>query len=143
METDTPALEQLFLEARIRAFHWCDPSSFLRSDFSIQTEGEIVHLAEDSRGSLLGFISVWRLENFIHHLYIAPGHQRAGVGSQLLRSLQPWLPLPHRLKCLSKNETALSFYRKHGWTTQGRGSDALGDYLVMEYDGGAAGCERG
>lgn len=137
-DADTPSLELLFLAARLDAFHWCAPSSFRLSDFSVQTEGEIIHLAEDDEtpGSPpLGFISVWLLENFVHHLYVSPGHQRKGIGTQLLGSLGQWLPLPYQLKCLGKNETAIAFYQKHGWTRLSLGSDALGDYLLMQYDG--------
>ncbi len=134
--TDLSSLAEIFLTTRRQAFHWCDQSSFRREDFVNQTAGEIIHVAEDPRdGNLLGFISVWPQESFVHHLYVLPDGQRRGTGTALLESLGPWLPLPHRLKCLQENHVALAFYRKHGWTEQGRGSDALGDYLVMEYDG--------
>lgn len=134
--TDLPVLAEIFLTTRLQAFHWCDPSSFKLTDFVNQTKGEVIHLAEDAEdGGLLGFISVWLQESFVHHLYVIPGQQRIGTGTALLESLLPWLPLPYRLKCLEENHAALAFYRKHGWIEQGRGSDALGDYLVMEYDG--------
>lgn len=135
--TDLADLAEIFLTTRLQAFHWCDPSSFRLQDFAIQTEGEIIHVAEDPRsGKLLGFISVWSKEHFIHHLYVVPDRQRDGTGSALLHSLRSWLPVPYRLKCLRDNHAALAFYRKHGWIELNRGSDALGDYLLMEYDGG-------
>lgn len=140
--SDLSALADIFLTTRLQAFHWCDPSSFRREDFVTQTNGEVIHVAEGPDGEgLLGFISVWPPESFVHHLYVVSGGQRRGTGTALLESLSPWLPLPHRLKCLQENHAALAFYRKHGWTEQGRGSDALGDYLVMEYDGSStSGC---
>ncbi len=134
-EADLPALASLFLNARRESFHWCDPTIFHHGDFLIQTDGEIIHLAEDDEGTLLGFVSVWLPDSFVHHLYVAPGHQRQGIGSVLLRSLPSWLPLPHTLKCLSRNEGAIAFYEKHGWEEKDRGTDALGDYLLMEYGG--------
>jgi GNAT superfamily N-acetyltransferase len=136
--TDLADLAGIFLNTRLRAFHWCDPSSFRLQDFAIQTEGEIIHVAEDpENGTLLGFISVWSKEHFVHHLYVTPDQQRNGTGSALLRSLRSWLPFPHRLKCLEENHAARAFYRKHGWIELNRGSDALGHYLLMEYDGGS------
>ncbi|RYD19560.1 MAG: N-acetyltransferase, partial [Verrucomicrobiaceae bacterium] len=97
---------------------------------------EIIHVAEDPEsGALLGFISVWSKEHFVHHLYVTPDQQRCGTGSALLRSLRSWLPLPYRLKCLEENHAALAFYRRHGWAELERGTDTLGDYLLMEYDG--------
>ena len=134
-DSDTPALAEIFLAARVQAFHWLDPSFFEISDFAAKTEGETIYLAERGDGRPVGFISVWRLESFVHHLYVDPGHQRQGIGSRLLHSLDAWLPRPYHLKCLVANHPAREFYRKHGWTEQGRGSDALGEYLVMEYDG--------
>lgn len=134
-DADPPALAEIFLAARVRAFHWVDPDSFGISDFAAKTEGETIYLAEDGDGCPVGFISVSQLESFVHHLYVDPRHQRQGIGSRLLRSLDAWLPRPYHLKCLVANHPARAFYRKHGWTEQGRGSDELGEYLLMEYDG--------
>ena len=135
VESDSPALAGIFTDARARAFHWMDPAAFDPSDFAIQTEGEVVYLAEEDRGRALGFISVWRLERFIHHLYVDPDHQRQGIGAQLLRSLDSWLPRPYRLKCLVANAPARRFYQKHGWCEKHFGTDALGDYVAMEFEG--------
>lgn len=133
--SDSIALEDLFLDARRKAFYWCAPDTFQRSDFATQTEGEIIHVAVDAGGNLLGFISVWLPENFVHHLYVMPDKKNRGIGTALLGSIASWLPLPHRLKCLAQNHPAIHFYRKHGWKELERGSDALGDYLLMEYSG--------
>lgn len=135
--TDLPELANLFLSARRQAFHWCDPEAFQPGDFATQTEGEIIHLAEDPEGRLLGFVSIWLPDSFVHHLYVAPEHQRRGVGTVLLESLPSWLPLPHTLKCLARNLPAIAFYQRHGWVEKDRGRDQLGDYLLMEYTGPA------
>ncbi len=133
-EADLPGLARIFLEARIQAFHWCDPATFQLSDFAPQTEGEIIHVATDDHGAILGFISIWETDNFIHHLFIDPAHQRQGIGTELLQSLHTWLPYPHRLKCLLQNTPARAFYLRAGWKDVSSGSDALGDYAVMEFD---------
>ncbi len=134
-DLDTPALAEIFLAARVRAFHWLDPDSFGISDFAAMTEGETIYLADGGDGRSVGFISVLRVESFVHHLYVDPAHQRQGIGSRLLRSLDAWLPRPYHLKCLVANHPARAFYQKHGWTEQGRGSDGLGEYLLMRFDG--------
>lgn len=133
--TDWDALEDLFLHARRKAFHWCDPATFQLADFAIQTEGEVIHVATDTEGNLLGFISVWEPDRFVHHLYVMPDRKNAGIGTSLLDSLEDWLPLPYRLKCLEQNLPAISFYRKNGWRELESGTDPLGDYLLMEYSG--------
>lgn len=131
---DLESLENLFLSTRLKTFHWCDPSLFKTTDFSIQTEGEIVHVAEIKGGRIVGFISVWEPDNFVHHLYVDEAFQRQGIGSALLDSIRAWLPFPHRLKCLEKNQPAIDFYQSEGWTILEQGSDALGSYFLMEYN---------
>jgi len=48
-------------------------------------------------------------------------------------SLEKWLPLPYRLKCVAQNELARAFYAKHGWTEISRATDENGEYLLLEY----------
>jgi GNAT superfamily N-acetyltransferase len=137
-DTDSPALAELFLETRRETFGGGDPAQFQLTDFAEQTAGETIHLAADASGCLLGFISVWLPDQFVHHLFVSRCHQRQGVGTLLLRSLESWFPLPYRLKCLCTNASALAFYRNLGWQKESLGSDALGDYWVLRYDGPAA-----
>ncbi len=132
---DGVALAHIFMESRIEAFSWQNPARFRPEDFEKETAGETVFVAENGSGKILGFISVWEPERFIHHLFIAPDQQRRGIGKRLLESLSSWLPLPYRLKCKVKNEAACSFYRKNGWVETGRGTDEHGEYLVLEFHG--------
>jgi GNAT superfamily N-acetyltransferase len=132
---DGATLARLFVESRLDAFYWQNPARFRLEDFEKETAGEAVFVAEDGSGKLLGFISVWEPERFIHHLYIAPGELRRGIGKQLLASLSSWLPLPYQLKCKVKNEAACAFYHKNGWAEKGRGTDEQGEYLVLEFHG--------
>lgn len=133
-KTDYVTLATIFLESRRRAYHWRDLAGLKLEDFEVQTAGEVIFLAEDERQEILGFISVWEPERFVHHLFVAPDHQRNGIGKRLLDSLSSWLPLPYRLKCKEKNLAARAFYAKHGWTEVGRGSDEHGEYLILEYN---------
>src|SRR5882757_3789046 len=94
---DGAALARIFVESRLEAFYWQNPARFRLQDFEKETTGEAVFVAEDSSGKLLGFISVWEPDRFIHHLYISPGELRRGIGKQLLESLSSWLPLPYQL----------------------------------------------
>jgi len=132
---DGAALARIFVESRLEAFYWQNPARFRLEDFEKETAGEAVFVAEDTNRKILGFISVWEPERFVHHLYIAPDQQRRGVGKQLLESLSSWLPLPYRLKCKVRNEAACAFYRKSGWVETGRDIDEQGEYLVLEFPG--------
>jgi GNAT superfamily N-acetyltransferase len=133
LPADHAALADLYLRARLAAFTWRDPAGFHADDFARDTEGELIHLAEESPGgAILGFLSLWEPENFIHHLFVAPAHLRRGIGHALLADLHERLPGPSRLKCLTANLPALAFYRKLGWTEIDRGHSADGEYLLME-----------
>lgn len=129
---DHPALAELFLRARRIAFTWISPASIQLDDFAEQTEGEHIHLAEDEAGGILGFISLWESESFIHHLFVSPDQQRKGIGAALLDDLFDRLPGPFRLKCLLPNQAALAFYRGHGFAEIGQGTSVEGDYLLLE-----------
>lgn len=132
---DSAVLARIFVESRLRAFYWQNPARFRLEDFEKGTAGESVFVAEEGSGNLLGFISVWEPEQFIHHLFIAPDQQRRGIGKQLLESLPSWLPLPYWLKCNPRNEAARAFYRKNNWIETGRGTGEHGEYLVLEFRG--------
>lgn len=130
--SDHPALAELFLQVRREIFTWQDSASFRLDDFAIETEGEVIHLAENEEGRLLGFISVWEPENFVHHLFIAGNSRGTGIGKALLSELGSRDPGPFRLKCVEDNSNALAFYRRLGWTVIGRGESDDRPYLLME-----------
>ena len=131
---DIPELETLFLVTRQCAFNWESPDKFKLEDFKKSTFGETIFVAEDDSSIIVGFISVWQQDTipFIHHLFVAPNHQRRGIGKQLIERLFTYLPLPYRLKCMSKNKAASAFYHKHGWVEVGKGLSEDGEYLLLE-----------
>lgn len=133
-ESDTGQLEELFLITRRQTFHWKSPDRFKLEDFKQSTAGETILIAEDENSAIVGFISVWEQDAapFIHHLFVAPNHQRKGIGQLLLRSLMTQLPLPYRLKCVTQNKSALAFYQSQGWIEIGRGVGEDGDYVLLE-----------
>jgi ribosomal protein S18 acetylase RimI-like enzyme len=132
LPTDQAALADLYLRSRRAAFTWRDPEDFQLDDFTRDTEGELIHLTESPDGTILGFLSLWEPDKFIHHLFIAPGHLRQGIGQALLADLHQRLPGPFRLKCLTANIPALAFYRSRCWIEIDKGSSEDGDYLLLE-----------
>lgn len=131
-DNDIPQLENLFLITRQQTFIGENPNKFKLEDFKKTTVGEVIFVAEDQDGKILGFISIWEQDKFIHHLFVAPDHQRKGIGGLLIRSLLPWLSLPYRLKCVAKNKEALAFYQKTGWIEVEWGTGEDGDYFLLE-----------
>ncbi|MFD1901541.1 GNAT family N-acetyltransferase [Enterococcus termitis] len=111
---DVPKLRKIYLETRIKTFEWIDPKNFELADFDKDTEEEIILVAE-SNGSPVGFISLYAPDSFIHCLFVDWAWKGTGVGHLLLEEAKGYLPLPLKLKCVSKNTSALAFYKKEGW----------------------------
>jgi len=126
------AASELYLSARVATFTWLDTSDYQLSDFNCDTEGERVLVAV-AGGELLGFISIWEPDSFVHHLYISTHHQGKNIGTRLLeKAKSSYRRLS--LKCMVENERAISFYESHGFIKAQRGIDSLGDYYLMEFN---------
>jgi GNAT superfamily N-acetyltransferase len=125
------ALRELFLIVRQNTFTWADTASFNLLDFDKETEGEYVLIAICDN-SLVGFISVWPVDNFIHHLYIDEKYQKKGIGTALLNAALAKTKLPVRLKCIENNIKAVNFYKKNGFVEKGRGTAEEGAFILFE-----------
>jgi GNAT superfamily N-acetyltransferase len=129
-------MQKLYADC-LNGAEWLPAASRTRPDFARVSRGEVVHVAIADDGQMIGLVAVWTLENFIHHLYVAPGQRGRGTGRLLLASLQAWLLPPWRLKCVRHNHEALAFYGKLGWSEVGAGMSEDGEYLVLEWSGPA------
>ncbi|GAA3975498.1 GNAT family N-acetyltransferase [Mucilaginibacter dorajii] len=131
-EDDRNALRNIYLVSRRQTFSWFDTSGYTLNDFDKDTEGERI-LVADKDGAILGFISCWLQDNFIHHLFVHPAYINQGVGKALLSEAIAMLNKPVTLKCLRRNENALAFYRTQGWQIEEKGEGKPGDYFLMSY----------
>ncbi|VVE57674.1 GNAT family N-acetyltransferase [Pandoraea iniqua] len=125
---DLPVLAQLYLDVRRQTMTWLSPDRFRYEDFASDAAGETIQVARAVNDEILGFISVWPADNFIHMLYVRETSQGAGVGAALLKALPDWPSRGYRLKCLVKNSRATSFYLRHGFVVVGAGASEEGDY---------------
>ncbi|MCL1030278.1 GNAT family N-acetyltransferase [Serratia sp. arafor3] len=76
-------------------------------DFDRSTTGEEIWVAEQD-GRLLGFVSIYRAEDFIHHLYVDTQQPPQGVGSALLHAAEPiprMTPIGHAGQALNLRNT--------------------------------------
>lgn len=111
---DHGELAQLYQDVRLESFHWQDTETMSRHDFVKDTVDEVITVAIiDDR--IVGFISVFEPEGFVHLLFIATDHQGQGIGRQLIQSVQSDLDMDLSLKCVSSNHNALTAYEKMGW----------------------------
>lgn len=99
--------------------------------FSALVDGEEIHVAISDR-TIVGFVSVWAADRFIHHLYVAPQYQGRGIGSELLRTCENVYGAPLSLKCDTCNERARRFYRKKGWLPIEKGVGVDGPWERLE-----------
>ncbi|WP_447884464.1 GNAT family N-acetyltransferase [Serratia fonticola] len=129
-EADRPFLRSLYLTARQATFTWRDTRNYRLEDFDRSTIGEEIWVAEQD-GKLLGFVSIYRAENFIHNLYVDPLLPPQGVGSALLHAAEQTFTSTGSLKCLVKNDKALAFYHKHDWQIVSTGGDGGEEYYLL------------
>lgn len=131
-ENDRQELRRIYLKDRIETFHWVDTSAYTLNDFDTETAGEYILVAEEGN-TLLGFIAVWKMESFIHHLYVDSCHHKKGIGKALLNAAVGILDQPVRLKCLINNKNAISFYKSQGWKFEMTGTDdTMGKYNLLK-----------
>lgn len=130
-DSDLPHLRELFLNERRRTFTEQDLSEFELDDFDKQTQGEYI-LAALVNNIPVGFISIWRPNNFIHHLYVDVKHQGKNLGTELLKAAILKTSFPITLKCLTSNIKAIEFYKKKGFVEKSRGNSSNGTYILFE-----------
>lgn len=135
---DVQGIHDLYAAA-IADASWLPPEVKPGPGFAAVSVDEVVVVCRDATGELLGFVSVYTPESFIHHLYVAGIHQGRGAGTALLDSLESWLPMPWRLKCVENNESALAFYRARGWIEEHRAQGPEGRYVLLRRQGGGPG----
>jgi ribosomal protein S18 acetylase RimI-like enzyme len=114
------SLKEIFFIERKRAFHWMDTTHYTLEDFDKETQDEHILVALEN-DEVVGFISLWLPDNFIHHLYIKHTHTRKGIGRLLIRNALTKITKPVTLKCLDRNQQAIQFYVALGFKEAGKG----------------------
>jgi len=104
-----------------------EPTEFVR-----ETSGEKIFVALSGR-KIVGYVSIWKQDWFIHHLYIDPTVHGQGVGRQLLLRV---FDLASKgcvsLKCQIANHRAIDFYSRCGFQPTGHtGTDTYGEWLEL------------
>ena len=97
-----------------------------RKKFSHLIRGEQIYVSVIEE-RIVGFISIWPAEKFIHHFYVLPEHQGKGIANKLMAHLISIFDLPLSLKSLAENKKACAYYEHMGWLNEevGGGPDGL------------------
>lgn len=103
-------------------FTWRLIDSFQASDFFTFAAEEEVTIAEEG-GGLLGFLSFYRPQSFVHGLYVEQHARGRRIGARLLELVASDAEAALTLKCDTANEAALAFYRKLGFKAVEQGSE--------------------
>jgi GNAT superfamily N-acetyltransferase len=117
----------LYVRAGTAAFTWRPAGHFTAEDFVRFAQEEEVWLALMGN-ALVGILSLFRADNFIHCLYVAPEAQRLGVGRRLVARLRRETGKPLSLKLDTPNTSAIAFYEATGWVRL-NGPDDMGTDL--------------
>ncbi|OBX26072.1 hypothetical protein A9996_07070 [Gelidibacter algens] len=131
-ENDREQLKLMYLEVRQTNFTWLSKESFNLSSFDKDTDGEFILVAK-VKNEIVGFVSVWLNDNFLHNLYISNDFQRKGIGRILLNSAIELVNSDLTLKCLKKNVLGVRFYLKQEWEPVSEGVSNEGEYIVFKY----------
>lgn len=114
----------LYERSGTAAFSWRPPGYFQAEDFKYFAEDEDVWLAF-AGNALVGIVSLFAADNFIHCLYVDPDAQRLGVGRTLVAQLRKETGRALTLKLDTPNVAAIAFYEATGWTRM-NGPDDFG-----------------
>jgi GNAT superfamily N-acetyltransferase len=116
-EDDAVAIAQTHIDARRDAMPWLptvhtfEETVRFFADFVIPNQVVLVAEAEDG---VAGFIAIYN--DWVEHLYIAPAHQRNGIGDTLLNRAKELRPDGLMLWTFEKNHRARTFYEKRGFS---------------------------
>ena len=124
--TDWDALVSVYNLARASVD--CFPSGTIsRKKFKSICVNEEIQVA-DAGGQVVGFVSIWPPEKFVHHLYVHPEFQNEGIAVALIGACIRRYGLPLSLKSLVANAGACRFYAKNSWVVRETGYGTDGAY---------------
>jgi GNAT superfamily N-acetyltransferase len=104
----------LYERSGTAAFTWRPHGYFQADDFKRFAEEEDVFLALAGE-ALVGILSLFRSDNFVHCLYVDPDAQGLGVGRALVAHVRRETGKPLTLKLDTPNVKAIAFYEATGW----------------------------
>ncbi|MYV17262.1 GNAT family N-acetyltransferase [Furfurilactobacillus milii] len=106
---DYATLENIYLVDRQQEFPWVTSPQL--ADFERDSHHEMIIVATIG-DRVVGFLSFYRLANFIHLLFIDPDYRHQGVASQLIDYMRSQATGPMQLKVVIANQPARDFYAR-------------------------------
>lgn len=103
--------------------------------------GMEVWVADEADGVVTGFTTLGTRDgdDFMEHLYVAPEHQRRGIGTALMERAKTSRPAGFRLWVFQRNAGARDFYEHHGFRlvelSDGSGNEEKEPDALYEWSG--------
>ena len=115
----------------IPADRWHEPY-MPRQALEKEIAGGVLFWVAEEDGRLLGAMGIQDKGEvaLVRHAYVAPGVQRKGLGTRLLRHVQGLTTKPVLIGTWAAAAWAIEFYRKNGFTLL---PDAQKDALLLRY----------
>lgn len=111
-KTDYPALERIYFIDRYRDFPWVSQPQL--TDFERDSRHEYILVAIIDQ-KIVGFLSFYRLANFIHLLFVDPAYRHQHVGYRLIETMRQSATGLMQLKVVTANFSARAFYERLGF----------------------------
>ena len=94
---------------------WVDKEDVLVSELIKMIDEETVYIAYEGT-KMIGFLTLYVPDQFIHFFFIDATIQGKGIGGKLLNAVEgDCLTGEMSLKCLIHNKNAIGFYEKKGF----------------------------
>ena len=104
-------------------------------EFKSEIAGELTLVATLDE-QIVGYVSIWEPDWFIHHLYVVRSNHRSGIGASLIKHAEQLAGArPLSLKCQTDNAGALEFYSALGFSEFSEcGVDEYGAWVRLVKD---------
>ena len=114
-EKELEDLTQIYNKIRLETTTWLDKGSVSVAEFSDLVDVETIYIAYE-HDKMMGFLTYYVPDDFIHLFFIDAKSQGSGIGSLLLAELiSDFEGEKISLKCLIHNHSAISFYEAKGF----------------------------
>lgn len=127
--SDSPACIRIF-DLAWHSGHPYAPRRIDLASFEAETKGETLLVAEVGN-RIVGFVSIYLPQSFVHHLYVDPALQGRGIGGALLAQAVALAGGQASLKCQTRNGDAVAFYRRLGWRDAEQGESEFGPWIRL------------
>lgn len=115
--SDMDCLAKIYLQSRIASGCFLPIEELKYEDFYKDIFDEEVYVYERNQ-RIVGFISIYQPDLFIHLLFVHPDYFGQGIGKELLTFAKSKYGLPLTLKCLVKNRKAQHLYEHLGFVRE-------------------------